>query len=110
MFESFFQDLRFGMRMLRKAPGFTVVAVLTLALGIGVNSAIFSIVNALLLRSIPVQEPDRLAIVGDPSRVHSWSNGSPRTDIISVPLYQELAKNNQVFTGLAASTDISHPR
>lgn len=110
MFESLLQDLRFGSRMLRKAPGFTVVAVLTLALGIGVNSAIFSIVNALLLRSIPVQEPDRLAVVGDPSRVHSWSNGSPRTDIFSVPLYQELAKNNQVFTGLAAVADVPNAR
>ncbi len=110
MIDGLLQDLRFGARMLRKAPGFTVVAALTLALGIGVNSAIFSIVNALLLRSIPVQQPEQLAIVGDPSRVHSWSNGSPRTDIFSVPLYQELARTNQVFSALAAVTDVPNAR
>jgi predicted permease len=105
MFESFLQDLRFGCRMLAKAPGFTLVAVLTLALGIGVNTAIFSIVNALLLRTLPVQDPERLAVIGDPSRVHSWSNGSPRSDIFSVPLYKEFAAHNEVFTSLAATTN-----
>src|SRR5512132_1255305 len=104
MFESLLQDLRFGVRMLVKAPAFTLVAILTLALGIGVNTAIFSIVNALLLRSIPVQQPEQLAVVGNPSHVHSWSNGSPRADIFSVPLYREFVANNQVFSSLAATT------
>lgn len=107
MIDGFVQDLRFGARMLAKAPGFTLVAVLTLALGIGVNTAIFSIVNALLLRTLPVQDPQRLAVIGDPSRVHSWSNGSPRSDIFSVPLYKEFVAHNEVFSSLAATTNFA---
>ena len=61
--ETLWRDLRFGLRMLRKTPGFTAVAVLALALGIGVNVAIFSVVSALLLRPLPVKDPDRLTVL-----------------------------------------------
>jgi len=105
MAETLLQDLRYGARMLLKAPGFSLVAVITLALGIGANTAIFSIVNALLVRSLPVQHPEQLVIIGDPSRVHSLSSGTPRADLFSHPLYKELVANNQVFSGMVATGD-----
>src|ERR1700687_4031319 len=69
--ETLSQDLRFAGRMLRKNPGFAAVAVLTLALGLGANTAIFTVINAVMLRALPVQHPEQLATVGDPSKVHS---------------------------------------
>lgn len=92
-----FPQLRFGIRILRKDPGFTVTAVLILALGIGANTAIFSVVNALLLRSLPLQDPDRLVYVSafDPTR-HVSGGG------ISVAQYETLRDGNRSFTGITA--------
>jgi predicted permease len=102
--EALIQDLRFGVRMLRKNPGFTAVAVLTLALGIGANAAIFTVINAVMLRALPVQHPEQLVAVGNPSLVSSWGTGTPRTDAFSYPLYREVRDNNSVFSSVLAST------
>ena len=100
------QDIRFALRQLRKNPGFTAVAVFTLALGIGANTAIFTVVNALLLKTLPVRDPLQLVVVGDPTRANGRSNGTPQTGIASYPLYKELRDRNSVFSGLcAAATD-----
>src|SRR5690349_22655647 len=62
MMSSFFQDLRYGVQMMLKHPGFTVVAVLTIALGVGANTALFSVVDAVLLKKLPVVNPDQLVL------------------------------------------------
>lgn len=108
--ESLVQDLRFGLRVLRKNPGFTSVAVITLALGIGANAAIFTVINAVMLRALPVKHPEELVTVGNPARVHSWGTGNPRTDCFSYPLYRELRDNNQVFSSLLASANLGTAR
>lgn len=94
--------------MLAKRPGFTLVAVLTLALGIGANTAIFTVINAVMLRTLPVSEPQQLVTVGKPSRVHSWSSGTPRTDLFSYPLYREVRDKNEVFSSVLATARVDN--
>jgi putative ABC transport system permease protein len=101
--ESFLQDLRYAWRTLRQHPGFTLVATLSLALGIGANTAVFSLLDALLLRDLPVASPDELVALGDPSRTGSFSSGSVRADLFSVPMYRALRDGNEVFSGLFGS-------
>src|SRR6266700_6479283 len=102
------QDVRYALRQLRKSPGFTIVAVITLALGIGANTAIFTLVNALLLKMLPVRDPQQLVVIGDPTQPNHRSNGTPRTDVLSYPLYKELRDRNSIFTGLCAAASDHH--
>src|SRR5215831_3892310 len=97
LLEELWQDLRYGARMLRKNPGFTLIAVLTLALGIGANSAIFSVVNALLLRALPYAEPERIVVIGGLNRQRG--NG---TLTFSYPQWQVMQEQNQSFAEIAA--------
>jgi macrolide transport system ATP-binding/permease protein len=93
--ETLFQDIRLGIRRLLKSPGFTVIAVLSLALGIGANTAIFSLVNTLLLSQLPIAEPERVYDL-IPSRKNSdFAN-------FSYPFYKEFRDQNEVLEGLVA--------
>src|SRR5262245_31406879 len=102
--QTLWQDLRYGARMLLKSKMFTLVAVLSLALGIGANTAIFSLIDAVLLRSLPVREPENLVFFGRgewgvglnefPNR--SWGS-------FSYPFYREARRLNEVFSDVAAA-------
>ena len=96
------QDLRYGLRTLRKNPGFTAVAVLTLALGIGANTAIFQLIDALRLRAIPVKEPQQLVTVqlADPTGIRGdQASGYP---VLTNPVWEKLRDQQDVFSGVLA--------
>ena len=99
--ESFFQDIRYGVRTLLRNPGFALVAMLSLALGIGANTAIFTITNAVFLNSLPVQEPSRLAQVQTSDLVTKSANALFNVSPVSVRNYEDFRVTNDVFTGLA---------
>jgi predicted permease len=101
--DTFLQDLRYGIRTLIKNPGFTVVAVLTLALGLGANTAIFSLTDQILLRLLPVEKPEELVVLRSPGprKGRVWSDGDGASSL-SYPVYKELVDKNNVFSGLLA--------
>ena len=91
------QDLRYGLRMLRKSPGFSTIAILTLALGIGANTAIFSVVNAVLLKPLPYAHPEQL--------VNIWrTHGQGWVGSISIPDFDDWQSQNTDFEGMSAYT------
>jgi predicted permease len=97
------QDIRFALRMLLKSPAFTFVAIITLALGIGVNTAIFSVLDAVLLKSLPVKEPEKLVLFGNGKDV-GLTNRFPNKSwqLFSYPFYKEVQERNEVFSDLTA--------
>jgi predicted permease len=101
--QTMLQDLRFGLRGMRRSPIVTGLAILSLALGIGANTAIFSVVNALLLRSLPVRDPQALVLFG-PGTASGNTGGlaSPNMVLFSYPMYRQMQTKNQVFSGVAA--------
>jgi predicted permease len=105
--DTLLQDIRYGARMLLKSPAFTAVAVLMLALGIGANTAIFSLTDQVLLRELPVQKPEQLVILRSPGEKpgHTSSDGDDAASF-SYPLYKDLRDHNPAFSGLLARYEV----
>ena len=97
-----FQDVRYGLRLLAKSPGFAAVAILTLALGIGANAAIFQLIDAIRLRTLPVRDPNQLAIVHIDKK--HWGSGNfngPYAEF-TFPLWQQVRQRQEAFSSIAA--------
>jgi macrolide transport system ATP-binding/permease protein len=105
LLEFFVEDIRYALRQLRKSPGFALTAILTLALGIGANTAIFTLVEGILLRSLPVSDPARLYRIGDKTDCcyfESFQNDDGDFDLFSYDLYEHFKQSAPEFEQLAA--------
>jgi predicted permease len=100
--DAFLADLRYGLRLLRRSPGFAIVAIATLALGIGANTAIFSTVDAILIRPLPFADPDRLVMVWEDATAAGFPRNTPAPGS-----YHDWVRMNQSFTGMAATRGAS---
>ena len=100
--QTLWQDLRFGARMLLKKPGFTLIGVITLALGIGANMTIFSVVNAVLLRPLPYQNPDQLVMIW--GKLPAYVPGNIGASAAEFTDYRD---ENRVFSSIATYTSSS---
>src|SRR5262249_19852161 len=98
--ETIVQDLRYAIRQLLKNPGFTAVAVVTLALGIGINATMFSLVSGIMLRRPPGHDPDHIAVVAG---IDPGNGYQPDTAAVSIPNYLAWRDANHVFSEMAAS-------
>src|SRR5262245_52159109 len=101
--QTLWQDLSYAARTLWKNPGFTLIAVITLALGIGANTAIFSVVNAVLLRSLPFHDPDRLVMVWEDASFAGFPRNTP-----APANYADWKSQNHVFEDMGALVDNSY--
>src|SRR5688572_26327810 len=102
--ESLQQDVRYALRTLRRSPGFTFVAVLILALGIGANTAIFSVISAVLLRPLPFPDPDRIVVLWEDRS----AAGGPARGMPGWEDYVEWQRGSRSFDGMAALADVSY--
>jgi predicted permease len=100
--EHFLQDINYGIRAMLRSPGITLVALFSLALGIGANTAIFSLTDAVLLKSLPVNDPAQLVLFGN-GLDEGISDGFPNRWLFSYPFYREMQKRNHVFSDVAAA-------
>ena len=102
------QDIRYGLRILLKKPGFTLIAVLSLALGIGANTAIFSLLDAVLLKTLPVKQPEQLVLFGKGQNM-GMTNSFPDQswDLFSYPFYRQVQQRSDVFSGVAGLLSIT---
>src|SRR5579863_4104097 len=91
------EDIRYSLRTLRKSPVFLAIAMASLALGIGGNTAIFTLINQLILQPLPVKDPEQLVMLAGRGKHYGGNNGPNR---ISYPMYQEIRDKNQVFSGM----------
>lgn len=108
--ETILQDLRYAVRTLRKSPGFATVAILTLALGIGANTAIFSVINSVLVSNLPVKDPQQLVfLTNSDEQGLEIGFGDGYRDFVTYPEFQDLERNNQVFSGLLATSSLTQP-
>jgi predicted permease len=101
------QDGKYGVRAMLRSPGITLVALLSLALGIGANTAIFSLLDTVMLKSLPVKEPSRLVLFGD-GLDQGISDGFPNTALYTYPFYREMQKKNRVFSDVAAAFSMTN--
>ncbi len=104
--ETLLQDILYGVRAMLRSPGITLVALLSLALGIGANTAIFSLMDAVMLRSLPVKNPQQLVLLGE-ANSNGITDEFGATQLYSYPFYRELQKRNQVFSETAAIFSMS---
>jgi predicted permease len=102
-FSNLRQDISYALRSMRENVGFTAVVLLTLALGIGANTSTFTLIDALVLRTLPVPHPEQLVTIGNPARVGGLSEGTPRNDIVSYPVFADVRAQSKLLSGVYAS-------